>query len=534
MVYLQSVAAQRPTRSDKPAIRLTPNKGPFHQPSLPDRDSTDPLPPPNHPPPGSPPPHDDTFSPSARLPEGNTDESSNESGEDRPEPIPNFEKSDSWLAESKWAANDRTRVKTASELPPTHQWNIVDTLTKQEGKDLKSFKDAMYTALAKVHETANGSKLRIKVPSDIVDNISYSFARARMLNPDLAKRTESFFVEWPNQLFTVAVPTDFELKKPWTSQGNCKYAFYHKTDWANVPKILSERLVRPADWTRDSDGVPQQFPCYGPFGMTCEVHSVKAPLGHQPACQLSNRIFKIGKCQLNAGIIGFFQCPEMTKHSAGGNDQVKRGAMLTGGSKNDHAAVARSDILTVAYVATTQNLPHHLIKIIKYDYRAKDTAPHPDPPPEQPGTATSKPSSRSRHSASGRADDTRSTHWNASKGSRRRFWNETWRRVQIEVFSTLPTDLFTSNMAYVPVDLSNVSWADIFRWKIICGFFLDSWRGAKPKTPQPFTLSQFLCFDFVSVFLGIWHGAKPNTPLAMMSKHWTHSSCISLVFLLSW
>ena len=82
------------------------------------------------------------------------------------------------------------------------------SLTRQEGKDLKHFKDAMYTALAKVHETTNGSKLRIKVPTDIVDNISYSFARARMLNPELAKRTESFFVEWPNQLFTVAVPTD--------------------------------------------------------------------------------------------------------------------------------------------------------------------------------------------------------------------------------------------------------------------------------------------------------------------------------------
>ena len=139
---------------------------------------------------------------------GNTDDSSNDSGDDQPEPIPNFEKSDSWLADSKWAAKDKTRVKTASELPPSHQWNIVDTLTKQEGRDLKHFKDAMYTALAKVHETTNGSKLRIKVPTDIVDNISYSFARARMLNPELAKRTESFFVEWPNQLFTVAVPTD--------------------------------------------------------------------------------------------------------------------------------------------------------------------------------------------------------------------------------------------------------------------------------------------------------------------------------------
>ena len=76
----------------------------------------------------------------------------------------------------------------------------------QEGRDLNHFKDAMYEALAKVHETQNGSKLRIKVPTDIVDNISYSFARARLLNSDLAKRTESFFVEWPNQLLTVAVP----------------------------------------------------------------------------------------------------------------------------------------------------------------------------------------------------------------------------------------------------------------------------------------------------------------------------------------
>ena len=292
----------------------------------------------------------------------------------------------------------------------------MDTLTKQEGKDLKHFKDAMYTALAKVHETSNGSKLRIKVPKDIVDNISYSFARARMLNPELAKRTESFFVEWPNQLFTVAVPTDFELKDAWASQGNSKYAFYHKTDWSNVPKILSERLVRPADWTRDGDGVPQQFPSYGPFGMACEVHSVTAPLGLQTASQLSNRLFKIGKGQLSAGIIGFFQCPEMTKHLAGGNDQVQRGAMLTGGSKNDHACVARSDILTVAYVATTQNLPHHRIK---YDSRATGTAPHPDPPHEQPDTSTSKPSSRSRHSTHAREEDAHSNNWTSSKRSRR-------------------------------------------------------------------------------------------------------------------
>ena len=119
-VYLQSVAVQRPARSDNQPIRLTPNKAPLHQPSLPARDSTAPLPPPNYPPPGHTPPHDDTFIPSARLLEGNTDDSSTDTEEDQPQQIPNFEKSDSWLADYKWAAKDPTRVKTASELPPSH------------------------------------------------------------------------------------------------------------------------------------------------------------------------------------------------------------------------------------------------------------------------------------------------------------------------------------------------------------------------------------------------------------------------------
>ena len=289
-VYLQSVAARRPSHSDNPPIRLTPNQRPSHQTSLPVRDTTAPLPPPSHPPPDYTPPHDDNFISSARLPDGNTDDSGTGSDADQPYQIPSFASSNSWLADYQWAAKDPSRVKTASELPQSHQWDIVDALPKQDVKEFKHFKDAMYEALAKVHKTSNGSKLRIKVPKDIVDNIANCFARARMLNPDLARRTESFFVEWPHQLFTVAVPTDFDLKDAWATQGNSKYAFYHKTDWSNVPKILSERLIRPADWTRNSDGVPQQFPSYGPFGMACEVHSVKAPLGFQAASQLSTFI----------------------------------------------------------------------------------------------------------------------------------------------------------------------------------------------------------------------------------------------------
>ena len=127
-----------------------------------------------------------------------------------------------------------------------------------------------------------------------------------MLYPDLARRTESFLVEWPNRLLTVAVPTDFELKKAWGKQGNSKYAFYHKTDWSTVPKILSEGTIRPADWTKDSTGMPQQYPSYGPFGMAYEVNSVNAPLQSHAANQLSNGLFRIGKGQLGRGSSGFF------------------------------------------------------------------------------------------------------------------------------------------------------------------------------------------------------------------------------------
>ena len=415
------MAAQRPARSAKPAIRLTPNKGPIFHPSTLQEEPQTPLPPTDHAHPNPSPTRNDTYIAAARLPDGES--SNSDSDDNEPKPIPAYEKSNSWFEESKWAAQDPTRVLSASELPSSFTWNTVDTLNKKEGQALKDFKDAMYRALDKVYKLQNGSRLRIKIPHDIVDNISYSFAHAQMLNPDLAARTESFYVDWPNQLLTVAVPTDFPLKKPWTSQGNCKYAFYHKTDWATVPKILSEQLVRPADWTRDSEGVPQQFPSYGPFGMVCEVHSVHAPLNHHAACQLSNRIYKIGKGQLTSGILGFFQCPEMTKHLAGGNDQVQRGAKLTGGSKNDHAAVPRSEILSVAYVATTQNLPDHLIT---WEYKAQPEKPHPDPPPQPDDAPTSKPSRRSRHSTSDTAYGKYSAEWKTSKSSHRRPGREPW------------------------------------------------------------------------------------------------------------
>ena len=278
---------------------------------------------------------------------------------------------------------------TASELPSTHSWALVRELSFAENKALKRFQDAMYRALDKEYVTQNQSRVNIGVSRDVVENISGCFARAGLLDVDLAKQTESFFVEWPNRLLTVAVPTHFIAKPPLLPHGNNTYAFYHKTEWSTVPKILVERMIRPADWSRDADGVPQQFPSYGPFGASVETGKMTPPMTQHTANQLSNSLFRIGKGQLSAGIFGYFQCPQMTKHQAGGNDQIQRGAMLNGGSKNDHATVARSDILTVAYVATTQVLPHEQIYWIQRS--AADSLPNISPPDQS--TASAPPAS---------------------------------------------------------------------------------------------------------------------------------------------
>ena len=65
---------------------------------------------------------------------------------------------------------------------------------------MKEFKDEMYIVLSQQYASHNGSTIRIKVLPDVVDNIAVCFARARMLNPDLARRTEAFYVEHPNSL----------------------------------------------------------------------------------------------------------------------------------------------------------------------------------------------------------------------------------------------------------------------------------------------------------------------------------------------
>ena len=117
-------------------------------------------------------------------------------------PIPDFQKSDARIVEYKEAARDPQRTLAAHELSDDHSWDLATDLSKHELRLFKECQDEMYQVLPQQYTTNSGSKIRIKVLPNVVENISLCFARARMLNPDLARRTEAFFVEAPTTYYS--------------------------------------------------------------------------------------------------------------------------------------------------------------------------------------------------------------------------------------------------------------------------------------------------------------------------------------------
>ena len=150
------------------------------------------------------------------------------------------------MQEYKEAAVDPIRVRAAHELPDNYSWNVATELAPADRRLLKKFQDEMYNALAQPYITQNKSRIWIRVDTRLVENISWCFAKAKLLNPDLAKRTQAFYVEDPHYPLTIVTPTDFEPKPPFSTKANWTSAIYHKTNWETIPKILSEQLIGPA------------------------------------------------------------------------------------------------------------------------------------------------------------------------------------------------------------------------------------------------------------------------------------------------
>ena len=104
-------------------------------------------------------------------------------------------------------------------------------------------------------------------------NIARAFAQARLLDVDLARKTQGFYVE-PENLLTITVPTGLPKKAIYRGEHAGTYLSYHKTSWESVAKILAEDCIRPASWTKNEAGIPTQYPCYGFFGMSSEIADI--------------------------------------------------------------------------------------------------------------------------------------------------------------------------------------------------------------------------------------------------------------------
>ena len=128
------------------------------------------------------------------------------------------------------------------------------------------------------------------------EDISLCFAKAKLLDLELTKRTQGFYIEDPHQLLTIITPTDFKPKSFFNNKANSTYAIYHKTTWDIIPKFLSEQLIRPAAWSVDARGIPKQFPSYGFFGVSAALGSMN--LNQWAMNVVTAGLYKIGKRRL--------------------------------------------------------------------------------------------------------------------------------------------------------------------------------------------------------------------------------------------
>ena len=123
-----------------------------------------------------------------------------------------------------------------------------------------NFIDEMFNQLAKPYTTSNNEVIYIKVNRATVTNIARAFARARLLDVNLARKTQGFYVE-PENLLTITVPTGLPNKEIYRGEHAGTYLSYHKTSWESVAKSLAENCIRPASWTKNEAGIPTQYPC---------------------------------------------------------------------------------------------------------------------------------------------------------------------------------------------------------------------------------------------------------------------------------
>ena len=358
-----------------------------HYPTDHHRDSTRPRSPVRPPPPDPPsnPPAHATAPLGAvafRLPDGDSETS------DAAEAfsISQFEKNDIEVNELISAAEDPHRVRCLTELDPDHTVSLRTVLDQPTKILFNNFVDEMFTQLAKPYRTMNNDLIFIKASQATVMNIARAFAQARLLDLNLARRTQAFYVE-PENLLTITVPTGLPKKLIYRGEHAGTYMSYHKTSWESVAKILAEDCICPASWTKNEAGIPTQYPCYGFFGMSSEIADIdELPAYSVKLC--TSQLYKIGKGQNPSGLLAICRSPKCMRALSGGNDQIQRLCNLQGIAKGkDGATAMNSSAASVCYVASTHSVFHGLITRTPPAVRTSTvTAPSelPDNPPADP------------------------------------------------------------------------------------------------------------------------------------------------------
>ena len=154
---------------------------------------------------------------------------------------------------------DPNRVRCVTELGSSHVVSIRTELDNPTKILYKNFIDEMFDQLAKPYTRTANETVYIKASRATVTNIARAFAQARLLDLNLARKTQGFFVE-PESLLTIAVPTGLPKKDIYKGEHSGTYISYHKTSWESVAKILVENCARPANWTKKRSRHPNPIP----------------------------------------------------------------------------------------------------------------------------------------------------------------------------------------------------------------------------------------------------------------------------------
>ena len=233
----------------------------------------------------------------SRQPEGSTEDS--DADDTGPHAVPAFGRSDNWLREYQEAAADVNRPRIPSEIPD-HIPPVIETYDNHTKKKFRDFVDIMYQCSAKPYTTKSKSG-RVAI-----NNLALCFLRADLVGLNLASQTRGWFIE-DNRLLTVTLPTGYDLLPPFNQNDRAWYLCYHKMDWPTIPKILLDKVARPASWSRDEHGNPVQYPSYDFFGYASQLQSADLSRNAIEIC--SKNLNKIGKGSYPSGVLTVTRCP---------------------------------------------------------------------------------------------------------------------------------------------------------------------------------------------------------------------------------